>query len=90
MAEPSKPEPGHPMTNTDSRPVSTPPGSDNTLVSDADVGVEAGATKEQEATGTDPNVVDWDGPDDPENPMNWSDTKKWLNIAVLSILTLVT
>lgn len=19
----------------------------------------------------DPNVVDWDGPDDPENPMNW-------------------
>ncbi|KAK3316618.1 general substrate transporter [Apodospora peruviana] len=38
----------------------------------------------------DPNVVAWDGPDDPTNPMNWSMKKKWLNIAVLSILTLIT
>ncbi|RYP71337.1 hypothetical protein DL770_008144 [Monosporascus sp. CRB-9-2] len=97
MAEPSKPEPGHPMADTgsmekrpDSIPVSVPPGDNNTLVSDADFGIEAGAAKEQEAIGTDPNVVDWDGPDDQENPMNWSDKKKWLNIAVLSILTLVT
>ncbi|KAK5651377.1 hypothetical protein OQA88_12534 [Cercophora sp. LCS_1] len=38
----------------------------------------------------DSNVVDWDGPTDPENPMNWTDKKKWANIAVLSIMTLVT
>ena len=38
----------------------------------------------------DPNVVDWDGPDDPENPLNWSPRKKWANIAVLSALTLLT
>lgn len=38
----------------------------------------------------DPNIVDWDGPTDPENPMNWTDKKKWANIAVLSIMTLVT
>ncbi|KAK0707646.1 general substrate transporter [Lasiosphaeris hirsuta] len=38
----------------------------------------------------DPNVVSWDGPTDPHNPMNWTDRKKWLNILVLSIMTLVT
>lgn len=38
----------------------------------------------------DGDVVDWDGPDDPENPMNWSNNKKWLNIVLISALTLVT
>jgi hypothetical protein len=38
----------------------------------------------------DPNVVDWDGPDDPENPMNFSPAVKWGNIAVLSALTFLT
>lgn len=39
---------------------------------------------------TDPNIVTWDGPDDPANPMNWTMRKKWSNIAVLSILTIIT
>lgn len=38
----------------------------------------------------DPNVVSWDGPNDPENPMNWTDRKKWTSIAVLSVMTLIT
>ncbi|KAF2765147.1 rade putative MSF transporter [Teratosphaeria nubilosa] len=38
----------------------------------------------------DPNVVDWDGPDDPANPQNWSPINKWTQIAVLSLLTLLT
>lgn len=38
----------------------------------------------------DPNIVSWNGPDDPENPKNWPDNKKWANIAVLSIMTVVT
>ncbi|KAK3718324.1 hypothetical protein LTR37_005137 [Vermiconidia calcicola] len=38
----------------------------------------------------DPNVVDWDGPDDPQNPYNWPASKKWSNIAILSFLTLLT
>lgn len=38
----------------------------------------------------DPNIVSWDGPDDPQNPKNWRDSKKWFNIAVLSILTIIT
>jgi hypothetical protein len=38
----------------------------------------------------DPNIVSWDGPNDPLNPMNWPMKKKWLNIAVLSVMTLIT
>ncbi|TVY81919.1 Efflux pump rdc3 [Lachnellula suecica] len=35
-------------------------------------------------------TVDWDGPDDPKNPMNWSSRKKWLTIALVSYITFVT
>ncbi|OCL08293.1 MFS general substrate transporter [Glonium stellatum] len=38
----------------------------------------------------DPNVVWWDGPDDPQNPMNWSMARKWGNIAALSGITFIT
>lgn len=39
---------------------------------------------------TDPNIIDWDGPNDPENPMNWTEKKKWTNIGLMSFITLVT
>jgi hypothetical protein len=48
------------------------------------------ATLKEEQDDRDPDVVDWDGPNDPANPMNWPDSKKWFNIAILSILTLIT
>lgn len=32
-------------------------------------------------------VVDWDGPNDPQNPMNWSPTRKWAIIALVSTIT---
>jgi hypothetical protein len=35
------------------------------------------------------NVVDWDGVDDPQNPMNWSNGRKWFAIAVVSAITFV-
>ncbi|KAH7039896.1 major facilitator superfamily domain-containing protein [Microdochium trichocladiopsis] len=35
----------------------------------------------------DPNLVTWDGPDDPENPLNWSSSKRWTTVAVVSYLT---
>lgn len=37
---------------------------------------------------TDPNVIDWDGPDDPEHPLNWSKTQKNLHLLVVSLFTL--
>jgi multidrug resistance protein len=38
----------------------------------------------------DPNVVYWIGPDDPENPQNWTPRKKWGIIAALAAVTLIT
>ncbi|KAI9366735.1 major facilitator superfamily domain-containing protein [Zopfochytrium polystomum] len=36
------------------------------------------------------NVVDWDGPEDPENPRNWSKLRKWIGVAIVGIFTLMT
>ena len=38
----------------------------------------------------DPNIVDYDGPDDPQNPYNWPKSKKWVNGGLLSAMTFVT
>lgn len=32
-------------------------------------------------------IVDWDGPTDPQNPMNWSPARKWAIIALVSTIT---
>jgi hypothetical protein len=36
----------------------------------------------------DPNLVDWNGPSDPENPRNWSKACKMLNIMLVSLSVL--
>src|ERR1700722_3537234 len=38
----------------------------------------------------DKNVIDWDGPDDPQKPVNWPARKKWTNIVLVSALTMLT
>ncbi|KAJ8112197.1 hypothetical protein OPT61_g5384 [Boeremia exigua] len=38
----------------------------------------------------DPNIVDFDGPDDPQNPMNWSFAKKWGTVTLVSAITFLT
>jgi hypothetical protein len=43
----------------------------------------------QESKMKDPNVVDWDGPDDPANPMNWSSRKKVAAIGIVSLITML-
>ena len=45
------------------------------------------SSAEAEEKPKDPNIVDWDGPDDPENPMNWSSKKKVTTIAIISAIT---
>ena len=37
----------------------------------------------------DPDLVGWDGPNDLENPMNWPESKKWTNIGLMSLLTII-
>lgn len=49
--------------------------------------VEGSAVEEEKFK--DPNVVDFDGPDDPENPMNWSSAKKTTAIVIISLMTLL-
>lgn len=34
-------------------------------------------------------IVDWDGPDDPENPKNWTYNRKWAATAITSAFTFV-
>lgn len=44
----------------------------------------------EEEVEQDPNIVDFDGPDDPENPMNWKASKKWGMVALISAITFLT
>lgn len=48
------------------------------------------ATVEEQDAPRDPNIVDWDGPDDTENPQNWTPKKKWSIIGALAATTLIT
>ncbi|KAG1724530.1 MFS polyamine transporter [Suillus lakei] len=34
-------------------------------------------------------IVDWDGPDDPQNPKNWSFRRKWAATAIVSSFTFI-
>ena len=58
---------------------------------DEDVEKQSGCDDRRSDTNIpkDPNVVDWDGPDDAENPMNWPLAKKITAIGVVSLITLL-
>ncbi|GBE84877.1 MFS polyamine transporter [Sparassis latifolia] len=34
-------------------------------------------------------IIDWDGPDDPQNPKNWSYKRKWAATAIVSAFTFI-
>ncbi|KOS46762.1 hypothetical protein ACN38_g2245 [Penicillium nordicum] len=38
----------------------------------------------------DPNIVDWDGPNDPENPLNWTSAKKIKATCSIALITFLT
>lgn len=35
------------------------------------------------------NVVDWNGPDDPENPLNWPAKKSFGHVIIVAILSMI-
>ncbi|EGC44541.1 polyamine transporter 1 [Histoplasma capsulatum var. duboisii H88] len=37
----------------------------------------------------DPNLVTWSGPEDPENPLNWSHPAKWAAVLIVSSFTFI-
>lgn len=45
-------------------------------------------TQEVDEKGVDTNLVEWDGPDDPENPQNMSRARKWIITMSLSTMTI--
>ncbi|MCJ1377355.1 hypothetical protein MMC17_000450 [Xylographa soralifera] len=47
-------------------------------------------TSTQKAEAGDPNIVDWDGPNDPMKAVNWSKKEKWRTIGFLSAMTFIT
>lgn len=34
--------------------------------------------------------VNWDGDDDPLNPMNWKASKRWLNLVIIAMMAFIT
>ncbi|KAL2149226.1 hypothetical protein VTH82DRAFT_8574 [Thermothelomyces myriococcoides] len=79
------------MSNVDLEKGAREPVSDTeaaTVVPESDSATAKGDSDGAEEK--DPNVVTWDGPDDPMNPKNWTMRKKWINIGVLSFSTFVT
>ena len=64
-------------------------------VLDPEAGHQSSSTSQTDtsvhvAVPQDPNVVWWDGPDDPENPVTWSEPLKRGNVAVISMITFIT
>lgn len=56
----------------------------STAVSMTDVEAQADGNEKEIS---DPNIVDWDGPDDPAKPLNWALAKKALNFGIIVYYT---
>jgi hypothetical protein len=48
---------------------------------------EESTASPDEKTAHDPNIVNWNGPTDPMNPMNWTTRKKITAVALASMCT---
>lgn len=68
---------------------------DNTPTADPQRDVEKAGRNSSEGESpevTESEEIDWDGPDDPDKPVNWPQTKKWritLTVSMLSFMTFV-
>ena len=83
------------MTESDLEAALTPPVDAEKVVmstesSDTETKIEEGTGTDSDTNKPDKYVVDWDGPDDPLRPINWSKMKKWTNLWIVSFNTLVT
>ncbi|KAJ6782750.1 hypothetical protein PWT90_03625 [Aphanocladium album] len=56
---------------------------------DLEVGEESDDHNGKEQGSHDPNLVTWDGPNDMENPKNWSLNKKWMDVVLVSLFTFI-
>ena len=70
---------------TDARPAQI--GDDNQAMRDVEKAEEEQTEIPKSRDQMDPNIVDWDGPEDPHNPMNWTITKKWVVTISFALMT---
>lgn len=63
---------------------------DSTDPSALEKGADPPGHHEASTTPRDPNIVTWDGPDDPQNPYNWTQSHKLSNISLVIVLCLIT
>lgn len=86
------------MKNANAAPITaqtSPESSESEKEADLEAGRRRSSSSDTEAetsgqTVSNSNIVNWDGPDDPQNPMNWSAKLKWGNVAVISVITFLT
>jgi hypothetical protein len=74
-------------------PTTTEKDTPATMEKDIEKGADDGSmtsTDEPEEPAPDSNVVDFDGPDDMENPLNWKFWKKWGMVMLISAITFLT
>lgn len=85
-----------PETATDARHPSTAQEAAETSNASSDAAPDleknVGPPSHQSSTrkAADPNIVDFDGPDDPMKAVNWPRRKKWNMVALLSAMTFIT
>ncbi|KAI4224359.1 MAG: hypothetical protein L6R40_008451 [Gallowayella cf. fulva] len=80
-------DPSESSTNTETSPDN---GDLETDVEKAEKHSLPALTDDKQQQLPDPNIVDWDGPDDPEKPTNWSNRRKYAIVAVISSITFLT
>ena len=62
-------------------------GDDNQAMRDIEKSEEKQGEIPKSEDKKDPNIVDWDGPDDPQNPINWTVKKKWTVTISFALMT---
>ena len=50
--------------------------------------IHGGPIPVESVTTLDPNMITWDGPNDPLNPQNWSIKYKWFVTVVCTVITI--
>lgn len=63
---------------------------DSTAYGDVEKQWSSESNDEKNTANVDPNIVDWDGPDDPANPRNWTTKAKVTNTALVIVLCFLT
>ncbi|CAK7224549.1 hypothetical protein SCUCBS95973_005554 [Sporothrix curviconia] len=79
------------MSTTETEKMDERAGSDIDVEAEADAHLSSAAVKNEKPTATEDGftIVDFDGPDDPENPLNWTPRRKFFLLFCVTIMTIL-